>query len=78
MIAPKITQHLSLTMRHLGFEPLATWRPAPQRRHIGFGPGFVDEHQAGGIDPLPIFGPLRSPTSHVGTVPLGGNPRLFL
>jgi hypothetical protein len=36
-----------MTMRHLGFEPLAARRPAPQRRHISFGPGLVDEDQAG-------------------------------
>jgi hypothetical protein len=65
-------------MWHLGLEPLATRRPAPQRRHIGFGPGLVDEYQAGGINPLPIFGPLRPPAGHIGTVLLDSNQRLFL
>jgi hypothetical protein len=57
---------------------LTAWRPAPQRRHIGFGPGLVDEHLASGIDPISILGPLRPPTCDIGTVLLGGNQRLFL
>ena len=63
---------------HLGFDPLTERRPASQRRHVGLGPGLVDEHQAGEIDPFPILGPLRPPTGNVGTVLLGGNQRLFL
>jgi hypothetical protein len=43
-----------------------------------FGPGLIDEHQAGGINPIPILGLLRPPTGNVGTVLLGGNQRLFL
>jgi hypothetical protein len=30
-------------VRHLGLNALTARRPAPQRRHIGFGPGLIDE-----------------------------------
>jgi hypothetical protein len=69
---------LPATMRHLGLDPLTARRPAPQRRHVGFGPGLVDEYQPGGVDPLPILGPLRPAAGHVGAILLGGNQRLFL
>jgi hypothetical protein len=65
-------------MRHLGFDPLTARRPAPQRRHIGFGPGLIDEYQTGGVDPLPILDPLRPAAGDVGAILLGGNQRLFL
>jgi hypothetical protein len=52
--------------------------PAPQRRHIGFGPSLIDEHQAGRIDPIPILGPLRPPAGDIGTILLGRYQRLFL
>ena len=69
---------LPAAVRHLGFEALTARRPAPQRRHIGLGPGLVDEHQPSGIDPIPILGPLRPPAGDIGTILLGGNQRLFL
>jgi hypothetical protein len=69
---------LPATVRYLGFDALTAWRPAPQRRHIGFGPGLIDEHQPGGIDPILILGPLRPSAGDIGTILLGGNQRLFL
>jgi hypothetical protein len=69
---------LPAAMRYLGFDPLTARCPAPQRRHVGFGPGLVDEHQPGGGDPLPILGPLRPAAGHVGAILLGSNQRLFL
>jgi hypothetical protein len=65
-------------VRHLGFDALTARRPAPQRRHISFGPGLIDEDQSGGIDPIPILGPLRPSTGNIGTILLGSNQRLFL
>jgi hypothetical protein len=43
--------------------PISCWPrpPAPERGHVGLGPGFVDEHQALGIDHR-LTG-LPSPTS---------------
>jgi hypothetical protein len=69
---------LPAAVRHLGFDALAARRPAPQRRHIGLGPGLVDEYQPSGIDPIAILGPLRPPARDIGTILLGGNQRLFL
>jgi len=64
-------------VRHLGFDTLTARRPALQRRHVGFGPGLIDEHQPSGIDPIPILGPLCPPTGDIGTILLSGNQRLF-
>lgn len=69
---------LPAAVRHLGSNPLATLRPTPQRRHVGFCPGLVDEHQTGGVDPILIFDPLCPSTGDVGAILLGGNQRLFL
>ena len=69
---------LPVAVRHLGLEPLAARRPAPERRHVGLGPGLVDEDQAGRIDPVLILRPLRPPSRDVGTIPLAGDQRLFL
>jgi len=52
--------------------------PAPQRRHPSLGPGFINEHRPGRIDPTPILGPLRPPADDSGTVLLGDNQRHFL
>lgn len=39
-------------VRGLADQPCATLAPAPQWRHVGLGPGFVDEDQAGRVDAL--------------------------
>ncbi len=69
---------LPAAMRHLGPEAPAAWRPAPERRHIGLGPGLVDEHQAGRVNAVLVGYPLRAPTGDVGTILLAGDQRLFL
>jgi hypothetical protein len=69
---------LPAATRYLGFEPVAARRPASQRSHIGFGPGLVDGHQTGGINPIPVLDPLRPPAGNIRTVLLGSNQRLFL
>ena len=62
----------------LAGQALAARRPAAQRRHVGLGPGLVDEDQAGGIDAALVRRPLRAPPRHVGTLALAGDQRLFL
>src|SRR5258708_7239750 len=57
---------LPMTMWPPGFDPLAARRPSTSRCHVGFCPGLVNEHQAGGIDPLPIPGPLCTAASTSG------------
>ena len=69
---------LPVAIGHFGLDPLSDRRPAPERGHVGLGPGLVDEHQAGGVDPVLIQNPLRPPARHVGTILLGGDQRLFL
>ena len=52
---------------------IRAWRPAAQWRHVGSGPGLIDEHQTGGIDPVPTLGLLRPPTGDIGTILFGSN-----
>ena len=46
---------LPVAVRHFGLEPLPQRRPSAQRRHVGLGPGLVDEDQALGIDAVLIL-----------------------
>src|SRR5215203_5416377 len=67
-----------VAVRHLGGQALAAPRPAAERGHVGFGPGLVDEDEAGRIDkPLPRR-PLGASPRHVGAVLFGRDQRLFL
>lgn len=59
-------------------DPLAARRPSSERRHIGLGPGLVDEHQAGRIDAVLILCPLDPPARHIGAILLSRDQRLFL
>jgi hypothetical protein len=47
-------------------------------RHVGFGPGLVDEDQAGRIKPPLILFPLRPSPGYVGTILLAGVQVLFI
>lgn len=69
---------LPVAMRHFGLDPLSDRRPAHERSHVGLGPGLVDEHQAGRIDPVLIQNPLRPSARNIGTILLAGDQRLFL
>src|SRR5262249_34303303 len=66
------------TVRHLGWQALAERAPAAQRRHVGLGPGLVDEDQAGRIDTILIGHPLPTATRYIGTISFAGDQRLFL
>ena len=46
-------------------------------RHVGFGPGVIDEDQAGRIKPPLILSPLRPPPGDVGTILLAGVQAFF-
>jgi hypothetical protein len=49
-------------LRHIGLQPFAFATPAADRRHVGLGPGFIDEDQPGGINHGLIFlPPVASP-----------------
>ena len=61
----------------LGDQPLAPRRPAVGARHVGLGPGLVDEDQAGRIKPSLILFPLRPPPGDVRTILLAGVQAFF-
>ena len=69
---------LPVAVRHRGLQALTPRRPAPERRHVGLGPGLVDEDQAGGVDlalvPLPLCPAVRDVRPFL----LGRDQRLFL
>ena len=58
----------TVAVRNLGFEPYAERRSSPERRHVGPGPGLVDEDQTLWRDLILVFGPLRPPPHPVGTI----------
>jgi hypothetical protein len=62
---------------NLGGKPLATRCPSPQCRHIGSGPGLVDEDQALRLDAVLIFDPLGSPPCDVGTIAFASHHAFF-
>jgi hypothetical protein len=47
-------------------------------RHVGFGPGVIDEDQAGRIKPPLILSPLRPPPGDVRTILFAGLQAFFL
>jgi len=59
-------------------EQLVTSRcPAPDRRHVGLGPGLVDEDEASGIKPTLILLPLLPPAGDLRTQLFDGEQRFF-
>ena len=70
-------QSFPVAIRNLGHEPLPAPRPSPERRHVGFRPGLVDEDQALRIDlALPVR-PLDAPARDVGSVAFAGDEGFF-
>jgi len=68
---------LPVAIRHLCVKPLTFGRPTPQRCHVGLGPGFIDEHEAGGIRPPLILLPLLAPPGDLRPQLLGGKNAFF-
>jgi len=66
-----------MAVRDLGDQAATARGPASQRRHVGLGPGLVDEHQAGRIDTALILDPLRSPTRDVRTIAFASHHAFF-
>jgi hypothetical protein len=64
-------------MRRLGDQPPASGAAAMGPRHVGLGPGLVDEDQAGRIKPSLILLPLRAPPGDVGPILLAGVQAFF-
>ena len=63
---------LPAALRNLGVEPLTARRPSPERRHVGLGPGLVDEDQALRRDAVLVLDPLRPPAGDVGAILFAG------
>jgi hypothetical protein len=59
-------------------KPLAAWCPAVAARHVGLGPGLIDEDKAGRVDPVLIGAPLGAAAAYVRAVLLARDQRLFL
>jgi len=54
-----------LAERGMGNQLLAARRPAPDRCHVGLGPGFINEDQPPGVKPSLIFLPLLASSCHL-------------
>src|ERR1700745_1032964 len=64
---------LPAAMRDLDPPPLAPRRPSSERRHVGPGPGLIDEDQALRRDPALILPPLLASARDVGAIPFAGD-----
>ena len=67
-----------MAMRDTNPKPLATSATPMAARHVGRGPGLVDEDQPVGIEIELILEPLLAPDQNVGTVLFSGVRGLFL
>jgi hypothetical protein len=63
--------------RCLGEEPLASRASSVCARHVGFGPGLVDEDQTRRIELSLVFLPALTPPFDVGPILLGGVQTFF-
>ena len=64
-------------VRSFGDELSPARRPAVRARHIGFGPGLVEEDEAFWIEPRLEFSPSRAVTRNVRAILFGGEQRFF-
>jgi hypothetical protein len=62
---------------HARDQPLAAPAAAVGRRHIGLGPGFIDENEAFGIDPALIPAPTFAAARNVRPIQLAGVQAFF-
>jgi len=70
-------RRLPVTVRDLGFKPHAERCPSSQRRHVGLGPGLVNEDQTLRRDLVLILDPLCPPPGDVGTVAFASHHGFF-
>jgi hypothetical protein len=66
-----------VTMRHLVDKGLPAWTPATQPRHVGLGPGFVDEDEPCGVDAALTLAPLRPSARNGRSILFARDQRLF-
>ena len=70
-------QCLPFAERRMGNQLAAAPAPAPDRRHVGLGPGLVDEHQAARIKPALILLPSGPTPRDRRALLLDGKQRFF-
>ena len=58
-------------------QSLTAWRTPVRARHVGLGPGLIDEDQAGWVKLALIALPLGPSSCHVGTILLAGAQAFF-
>lgn len=66
-----------VTIRYFGVQPLSLWCPAAQGRHIGLGPGFINQNKSPGINPALEFLPLVPPPGDLRAQLFGGQNAFF-
>jgi hypothetical protein len=66
-----------MAVRNLGDQALAARRPAVAARHVGLGPGLVDEDQARRIDAALTGAPARAMAAYVRARLLAGDEGLL-
>jgi hypothetical protein len=59
-------------LRHIGLQPFAFPAPAADRRHVGLGPGLIDEDQSRGGNQGLIFLPPIASSGDVRPLPFAG------
>ncbi len=64
-------------MGSLGEQLVAARPPAAQRRHVGLGPGLIDEDEPSWINPALIRLPLQAPSRDRGPILLAGEHGFF-
>ncbi len=70
-------ERLPVTERHLGTQPLSTRGAAMGPRHIGLGPGLINEDEATWIEPTLVAFPTRPSAYNVTPILLAGQYAFF-
>jgi len=63
--------------RGVAVQTLATWTPSPQRSHVCFRPGLINEDKAFRIEPALIFSPLLPAPGDVRAILFAGHKAFF-
>ena len=61
-----------MAVRHAGKQTLTLRGSAMRASHVGFGPSFINEDEATGINAALVTLPSRALARHVGSILLGG------
>lgn len=67
----------SAVMRHLTDQPLPALAPSPEGRHVGLGPGFINEDQTAPLDAFLMAAPAGAAARDIRPVLLRGEGAFF-